>query len=80
MTETQPKGTDCPLCKGQRWTCVTHKKPMGHGSCRDEGEPCLICNPLASDPNQMPGPDLKNSLPDGFQSEIRQMPKKGKRK
>src|SRR4051812_26955516 len=71
VTMPSPHDLTCPLCKNDRWVCEAHPAfPMGHGACRAEGMPCMVCNPLAKDPNQSPGLGLSKSLPDGFNVDI----------
>jgi hypothetical protein len=42
---------------------------MGHDDCRDEAQPCPLCNSVAKDPGLTPSPGLLRSLPDGFNVE-----------
>jgi hypothetical protein len=39
----------CPRCAGIGWVCEEHPdQPMRHEGCRGAGDPCPVCNALAS--------------------------------
>lgn len=39
----------CSRCADTGWTCEEHPdKPMGHNGCKGAGDPCPLCNTMAT--------------------------------